>query len=480
MRKYFPPEIEDVTEPFCGCRRRNMIPLSVYNQEIAMQWCYERNCGWGPEDFSRASTVKAWWICTDCRRVYKSQINCRVNGGTGCPYCASKRPCEDNSLASLFPETAREWHPTKNGKLTPASITFASRKKVWWLCKKEHSWQAMPADRTTSGSGCPHCYEERMQYAREHPPPRKRGHVILDEGEEVSRKWYDSGDYSFIPLSKSHPEIARQWHPTRNKPWTPKDFAYGSEARAWWKCKEGPDHEWQSPIYSRTGRTSGCPFCANKQISVTNSLAGLHPELASQWHKELNGSLNPTDVLASSTDKAWWLCPVNSDHVWSAAISRRSKGRGCPFCASGVESPDLSLRARYPDIASQWHASKNGDLRPEDVFPGSGKMIWWTCPQGPDHHWPARVSNRTIHASGCPFCTGRKASVTNSLAARFPKVARQWHKTKNGGVRPSQVTAGSSKLYWWLCPAGHSYQQTACKRTTRNYGCPKCRMSRRG
>ena len=35
-----------------------------------------------------------------------------------------------NSLTRKDPELAEEWHPTKNGILTPAEITFGSNKKI--------------------------------------------------------------------------------------------------------------------------------------------------------------------------------------------------------------------------------------------------------------------------------------------------------------------------------------------------------------
>ena len=38
-----------------------------------------------------------------------------------------------NDLATLYPELAKEWHPTKNGVLTPNNIACGSNKKVWWL-----------------------------------------------------------------------------------------------------------------------------------------------------------------------------------------------------------------------------------------------------------------------------------------------------------------------------------------------------------
>jgi hypothetical protein len=64
-----------------------------------------------------------------------------------------------NSLASLNPKLAKEWHPTKNGNLTPNQIGIGSGKKAWWICSKDnsHEWQAVIASRAKSGHGCPFC-----------------------------------------------------------------------------------------------------------------------------------------------------------------------------------------------------------------------------------------------------------------------------------------------------------------------------------
>ena len=48
------------------------------------------------------------------------------------------------SLAEKHPELTKQWHPTKNGELTPNDVTFGSNKKVWWKCDKaeDHEWKA--------------------------------------------------------------------------------------------------------------------------------------------------------------------------------------------------------------------------------------------------------------------------------------------------------------------------------------------------
>jgi Probable Zinc-ribbon domain len=263
MRKSAPiVEIEDVIEPF---RRRRSIMLSEAYPEVACEWCYGRNCGFGPEAFARFSAVRVWWVCSSCNREFKAQIYNRTSNASGCPYCESKKVCEDNSLSDLFPAVAREWHPVKNGKLRAADVMYASGKHVWWLCGTcGHSWQAAVCDRTYNAACCPACYERRMQKARENPRiyNRKRGYDLSKSTSAVKRDWYERNQY--VPLSKSHPTIAAQWHQTKNGKWRADDFSHGSETRAWWQCSCG--HEWKTQIGVRASRLTACPGCKQKPV----------------------------------------------------------------------------------------------------------------------------------------------------------------------------------------------------------------------
>lgn len=54
------------------------------------------------------------------------------------------------------PDLAKEWHPTKNGNLTPQDIGANSCKKVWWQCDKNHEWETSITMRA-KGLGCPYC-----------------------------------------------------------------------------------------------------------------------------------------------------------------------------------------------------------------------------------------------------------------------------------------------------------------------------------
>jgi hypothetical protein len=155
----------------------------------------------------------------------------------------------------------------------------------------------------------------------------------------------------------------------------------------------------------RTRRGNGCPFCRGFKASVTNSLATLHPDIATQWHPSKNGNLTPEGIVAGSEQKVWWKCPKGLDHEWQSTLDHRTRsGRGCPFCQGLKASVTNSLATRHPDIASQWHPTKNGNLTPEGIVAGSEKKVWWKCPKGPDHEWQSILANRTRHGVGCPLC----------------------------------------------------------------------------
>ena len=62
-----------------------------------------------------------------------------------------------NNLKFLFPNIAKEWHPTKNSNLKPDKVTKSSGKKVWWECINGHEWKTSISHRT-NGQNCPHCF----------------------------------------------------------------------------------------------------------------------------------------------------------------------------------------------------------------------------------------------------------------------------------------------------------------------------------
>ncbi len=104
--------------------------------------------------------TKLKWKCLkeDCNEIF--WMTWSAIQKHGCPYCAGKQVGLSNCLATKNPELAKEWHPTKNGDLTPYDITCGQGIKAWWICEKGHEWEAVIFHRNTSG--CPICSNNQI------------------------------------------------------------------------------------------------------------------------------------------------------------------------------------------------------------------------------------------------------------------------------------------------------------------------------
>ena len=103
-----------------------------------------------------------------------------------------------------------------------------------------------------------------------------------------------------------------------------------------------------------------------------------------------------------------------------------------------------------PNLAAEWHPSKNGSLLPSQTTAGSNKKVWWLGKCG--HEWEREICERS-KGHGCPVCSGRLLQPgINDFATINPKVAAEWHPTKNGDLTPADVAPNSNKKVWWFCP----------------------------
>lgn len=194
-----------------------------------------------------------------------------------------------------------------------------------------------------------------------------------------------------------------------------------------------------------------------------NILAIQHPELVKEWHPTKNNDLTPHDVTTGSNKKVWWRCNQNPEHEWQSVIFQRSRGVGCPFCAGKKVDHNNSLATTNPKLASEWHPVKNGILTANDVTGKSNKKAWWRCGNNPNHEWQAHISNRNT-GNGCPYCANIRTTPETSLQVTHPKLASEWHPTKNGTLTPNDVSHGSNKTVCWLNPEGFEWEEMIVRR----------------
>jgi len=133
---------------------------------------------------------------------------------------------------------------------------------------------------------------------------------------------------------------------------------------------------------------------------LNETLASYNRELSEEWDLKKNAPLTPSQVAPFSNKKVWWRC--SKRHSWEASIVNRSKGRGCPFCANRIISPENSLQAKNPQLAKEWHSMRNGSLTPAMVPPSGARRVWWMCKKG--HEWRESPNSRDGNEC-CPTCT---------------------------------------------------------------------------
>ena len=61
-------------------------------------------------------------------------------------------------LADQRLDLLTEWDGEKNAPLSPWTVSYGSKKRVWWTCPDGHVWKAMVYSRgSVQRSGCPVC-----------------------------------------------------------------------------------------------------------------------------------------------------------------------------------------------------------------------------------------------------------------------------------------------------------------------------------
>ena len=298
-----------------------------------------------------------------------------------------------NDLATTFPELAAQWHPDKNGDLSPSMVTAHSKKKAWWLGKCGHEWNAEIYSRTV-GRGCPYCANKKLL----------RG---------------------FNDLLTLYPQIASEWSVEKNSPLTPSDVVPGTHQKVWWFCKKC-GFEWIAEIRMRV-RGTDCPECAKSKMGDTFrsnmidsgaiTLQNAFPELSMEWDYEKNKPYTPGDFTISSSKSVWWKC-AKCGNSWNTSISNRTcQQSGCPVCTHNqILTGYNDLATLNPDLAKEWHPSKNLPLTPQTVGARSGQNIWWICKFG--HEYQCRISDR-IRGVGCSKCSKRFHTSLNEKAVLF-------------------------------------------------------------
>ena len=398
-------------------------------------------------NITAGSNKKVWWKCsnvseTPCENEWQALVYTRSKGA-GCPFCSGRSVHSDgrNSMRTTHLHLVDEFHPTKNGNVTPDNVKAGTNKKLHWICKScSHEW-AVAGSKRAAGSTCPSCANQ----------------AVHSDGRNSVRN--------------THPDLADEFHPTKNGKLSPDNLLSGSNKKILWVCTDC-SHEWENDVHHRAIRGQGCPACSGKSLHLDgrNSMRNTRPDLTRDFHPTRNGNHSPDTLLGGTHTELWWLCS-DCEHEWQAD---RRGGRGCPACANSAVHSDgrNSLRTLHPSLSDEFHPTKNGDFTPDKLLAGSNASIHWVCGIC-SHEWKNRVGKRALLEQGCPACSGKKLHIDgrNSMEKTSPELAQDFHPTKNGEIHPHQILAGTHKKWWWLCVSCENEWEAERRG---GQGCPAC------
>lgn len=118
---------------------------------------------------------------------------------------------------------------------------------------------------------------------------------------------------------------------------------------------------------------------------------------------------------------------------------------------------EKSLGGQFPELVEEW-SDLNLPLTIFDINPFSTMKLYWKCQKSKVHPDYSMTGGHRVAGKKCPYCAGRRVAPDNSLAALKPGVAKRWNYEENSPLTPNDITAGTTKLYWWKCENGHKWQ----------------------
>ena len=351
------------------------------------EWNWDKNneLGLNPEKLTCGSGKRAWWICKNGHE-WESTIDQR-NNGTDCPYCSGRKAIVGvNDLETVNPKLAKEWHPTKNGKLTPKDVKCGSRNKVWWQCNKGHEWEAKISSRN-SGTGCPYCYKEKQTSFAE-----QAIFFYCNKITNAINRYTELGKEIDIYLPEYNIGIeynGSYWHKNKENEDNNKVRYFANKDIRIITVKEGYENLVNGDIIEHNHRDKntinfviktifdliGIEYedvdidrdlsRINEQyinIEKENSIAVKHPKSIKEWNYEKNGSILPTMIASGSGKKVWWKCE-KCGHEWRSVVSSYSKGHGCPECGKKIISKKNEKQIRCVETGIIYDSIQDAEVQ---------------------------------------------------------------------------------------------------------------------
>lgn len=136
--------------------------------------------------------------------------------------------------------------------------------------------------------------------------------------------------------------------------------------------------------------------------------------------------------------------------------------------------------SNYPDAATEWHPSLNGNLTPNMIGRRSNKDYYWLCKKG--HTYILSADKRGACNQGCYYCSNRRLLVGfNDLRTVTPADADEWDYELNPDKPEDHTYVEYYRAHWICSECGHKWEAPIRSKVSSEWnGCKKCAERRRG
>lgn len=409
----------------------------AYNYpELMKDWDEEKNKLIDPYTLNKGSHTKVYWKCHKCGHEWESMAYERCIGHKECIGC--------NSLANLFPEIAKDWDYERNGDLTPRDVTPYSNRIVYWNCSKNPNHKTRKSIQDRCIYGCSLCSKGRNTSISEIMIYLSFKEVFKDVKNRININNNKKLECDILILDIA---LAIEYDGYRFHKDKKEEDEYKNKELRYQTISD-------KPLKLIRIREEGLPQLkpyGSYQITIKRHLKKLN-----EFYNEL---LTLIEEIYHDDNEV-----MNKIQLLRKIDINKIRYNALVYLANLDE--ENSLQTVNPELAKEWHPSKNNELLPIHVKPYSNEVVWWRCSKC-GYEWRQSVAKRN-GGCGCPRENGRGSAFVvtdkNSLSAKFPLIAKEWSVDANNGKKPSEVYYMSTIEYYWNCRKDSNY---LCKMSIR-------------
>lgn len=242
-----------------------------------------------------------------------------------------------------------------------------------------------------------------------------------------------------------------------------------------WICPDC-DHHFTDSVRSVT-QWLKCPECeakagaerAQERAVERVTPVGTIPALVEAWADDADPDL----VMLGDHRPRRFKCPEGHNLRVTPSLYLRAGCHVCRGARTRAQGNRPTLADELPEVAGQWHPTKNGNWTPEKVGPDSKRLVWWkaTCCGS---EWQEEVRQRNKRPRYlCPECE----TILDSLAWFDPGMAAEWNPENPATAWQVRPTGGTMFVPAWICAVDprHQWQASLASRYAGS-DCPECRL----